>query len=170
MTDKNGKHLIGIYPGTFDPMTKGHLHLIQRASGLVDHLIIGVADNARKNPMFTTKERLDMAQVDIDNLPDKKCTMQVTPFKGLLVDFAREMNASCLFRGLRAISDFEFEFQMTGMNAKLDPTLETLFLMASEKWQFVSSSFIKEICMLGGDIAPFVTPNVHTQLTHKLSE
>lgn len=170
MTEQTCKHLVGIYPGTFDPMTKGHLHLIQRASGLVDHLIIGVADNARKNPMFTTNERLEMARIDIGNLPEKQCSMEVIPFQGLLVDFARNMEASCIFRGLRAISDFEFEFQMTGMNAKLDPEIETLFLMASEKWQFVSSSFIKEICALGGDISPFVTPNVQAQLKTRLSE
>ena len=135
------KYLTAIYPGTFDPITKGHLHLIQRASGLVDNLIIGVADNKRKNPLFTADERLEMVQMDIDNLRDKQCTMEVRTFSGLLVEFARDMKASCIFRGLRAISDFEFEFQMTGMNAKLDPELETLFLMASDKWQFVSSSF-----------------------------
>lgn len=151
---------IGIYPGTFDPITKGHLHIIKRASKLVDHLIIGVADNQRKGPMFTIEERLDMVRKDIENLPDKHCKITVEPINMLLIHYAKKKNASCIFRGLRAISDFEYEFQMTGMNAKLDPNIETVFLMASDKWQFVSSSFIKEISALGGNIEEFVTPGV----------
>jgi pantetheine-phosphate adenylyltransferase len=167
MPDKHGKYLIGVYPGTFDPVTKGHLHLIQRASRLVDHLIVGVADNKRKGPLFSLKERQDMVQADIDNLPEKGCEITVRPFSKLLIQFAKEMNASCIFRGLRAVSDFEYEFQMTGMNAKLDPEIETVFLMASDKWQFVSASFVKEICSMGGDINPFVTPQVAEILKQK---
>lgn len=149
---------IGLYPGTFDPITKGHLHIIRRASRLVDHLIIAVADNVQKQPMFSWEERAAMVQQDIDTLPDKHCPITVERFSGLLVNYARDKGASCVFRGLRAISDFEFEFQMTGMNYSLAPEVETVFLMASGQWQFVSSSFVKEIARLGGDITPFLTP------------
>jgi len=152
------KTRIGIYPGTFDPITKGHLHIIKRASRQVDHLVIGVAGNARKNPLFTLEERLDMVRTDCDNLPEKFCDIEVVSFNNLLIDFAKERNASCIFRGLRAVSDFEYEFQMTGMNARLAPDIDTLFLMASDRWQFVSASFVKEIHALGGDISEFVTP------------
>ncbi|HNQ91725.1 MAG TPA: pantetheine-phosphate adenylyltransferase [Alphaproteobacteria bacterium] len=158
---------IGIYPGTFDPMTKGHLHIIKRASRLVDRLIIAVADNPKKNPLFTTEERLALVRTDIENLHDKACPIEVEAFSELLIHYAHKKGGTCLFRGLRAVSDFEFEFQMTGMNAKLAPDIETVFLMASDKWQFVSSSFIKEICSLGGNVAEFVTPNVEKQLLEK---
>lgn len=166
---KSGKYLVGVYPGTFDPVTKGHLHLIQRASTLVDHLIIGIANSQRKGPLFTLEERLGMLQTDIENLPDKGCTIEVKAFDNLLIHFAKEVKASCIFRGLRAVSDFEYEFQMTGMNAKLDPDIETVFLMASDKWQFVSASFVKEIRSMGGDITQFVTPNVAELLKQKFS-
>ena len=161
------KELIGIYPGTFDPVTKGHLHLIQRASRLVDHLTIGVAANTRKSPIFSHAERIALLQADIDNLNDKGCTIEIEGFDQLLVEFAAEKGASCIFRGLRAVSDFEYEFQMTGMNAKLDPSIETVFLMASDKWQFVSSSFVKEIALMGGNVDPFVTPQVAEKLKEK---
>ena len=155
---------IGIYPGTFDPITKGHLHIIQRCSGLVDHLIVAVAKNPGKKPMFKMEDRVSLVETDIANLPDKKCTVSVEPFESLLVEFARQKQAKIIFRGLRAVSDFEYEFQMTGMNARLAPDIETVFLMASDKWQFVSSSFLKEIARLGGDISPFVTPNVQEKI------
>ena len=158
---------IGIYPGTFDPITKGHLHIIKRASKLVDHLIVAVANNQKKGPLFTIEERLEMVRTDIDNLPDKQCPISVDTFQDLLISYAHQKKATCLFRGLRAVSDFEFEFQMTGMNAKLAPDIETVFLMASDKWQFVSSSFIKEIGSLGGDIHEFVTPAVESRLQSK---
>jgi pantetheine-phosphate adenylyltransferase len=164
---KSGKHLTGVYPGTFDPVTKGHLHLIRRASLMVDHLVIGVADNQRKGPLFDIDERVEMLRTDIANMQDKGCEIDVRPFSDLLVHFARKANASCIFRGLRAVSDFEYEFQMTGMNAKLDPEIETVFLMAADKWQFVSASFVKEICSLGGDITEFVTPQVAEKLKKK---
>lgn len=167
-SSKKGKHLTGIYPGSFDPVTKGHLHLIQRASTLVDTLIVGVADSRRKNPLFSLEERVEMVSDDIASMREKGCEIKVQPFDGLLVEFAKEMNASCIFRGLRAVSDFEYEFQLTGMNAKLDPSIETVFLMASEKWQFVSASFVKEICGMGGDISGFVTPAVKNKLKKKL--
>ncbi|HRQ60149.1 MAG TPA: pantetheine-phosphate adenylyltransferase, partial [Alphaproteobacteria bacterium] len=128
MSGKSGKYLTGVYPGTFDPITKGHLHLIRRASRMVDRLVIGVAENERKKPLFTLEERCAMVQADIDNLHEKMCDIEVQPFNKLLVHFAADMQASCIFRGLRAVSDFEYEFQMTGMNAKLDPDIETVFL------------------------------------------
>lgn len=158
---------IGIYPGTFDPITKGHLHLIKRASKLVDHLIVAVAGNARKNPLFSLEERLDMVATDIANLPEKQCEITVKPVEKLLVDFAREQNAVCIFRGLRAVSDFDYEFQMTGMNFRLAPDIETVFLMAADKWQFVSASFVKEIHGLGGNVDDFVTPAVLARLDRK---
>ena len=161
---------IGIYPGTFDPITKGHLHIIKRASRLVDHLIIGVATNLRKGPLFSDAERTAMVAQDIGTLPMPYCTSEVKTFSNLLVDFARDEQASCIFRGLRAVSDFEYEFQMTGMNAKLDPDIETVFLMAADKWQFVSSSFIKEICALGGDVSEFLTPASLARLQEKLTK
>jgi pantetheine-phosphate adenylyltransferase len=158
---------IGVYPGTFDPVTKGHLHLIRRASRLVDRLIVGVADNARKGPLFSHKERVAMVKADIENMRDKGCDIDVMAFNGLLVEFAGKMKATCVFRGLRAVSDFEYEFQMTGMNAKLDPRIETVFLMAADKWQFVSASFVKEIGRFGGNIDEFVTPQVAIKLQKK---
>ncbi len=151
---------IGIYPGTFDPITKGHLHIIKRASKLVDKLIVGVAENERKNPRFTHAERLELVKTDIANLHDKSCEIEVRTIDTLLVHYAQDAGASCIFRGLRAVSDFDYEFQMTGMNARLAPDIETVFLMASDKWQFVSASFVKEIHALGGDVSEFVTPSV----------
>jgi len=167
MDQSNKQQRIGVYPGTFDPVTKGHLHLIKRASQMVDKLIIGVADNKRKGPLFSHDERVEMIEEDIANMTDKGCDIEVKSFDNLLVHFARDVNASCIFRGLRAVSDFEYEFQLTGMNAKLDPNIETVFLMASEKWQFVSASFVKEICSLGGNIEEFVTPQVARALKQK---
>lgn len=166
----NPKHLTGVYPGTFDPVTKGHLHLIRRASHLVDRLVIGVADSARKGPLFSTDERLEMVRADIANMHEKGCEIEIQPFTNLLVHFAREMKASCIFRGLRAVSDFEYEFQLTGMNARLDPGIETVFLMASDKWQFVSASFVKEICSMGGAVDEFVTPQVAEKLRKKFGK
>lgn len=159
----------GVYPGTFDPITKGHLHIIKRAGRQVDRLIVGVAHNARKKPLFTQEERLAMVREDIANLPGKPCDIEVRGFDSLLVDFAAEVEASCIFRGLRAVSDFDYEFQMTGMNARLAPEIETVFLMASDKWQFVSAAFIKEIQGLGGDVSEFVTPAVLARLGGKMS-
>ena len=149
---------IGIYPGTFDPITKGHLHIIKRASRQVDRLIVGVAGSARKNPRFTLEERVEMVKTDCANMPEKYCDIEVRSFDSLLIHFAKEMNAVTIFRGLRAISDFDYEFQMTGMNARLAPDVETVFLMAADKWQFVSASFVKEIHTMGGDVSEFVTP------------
>lgn len=167
---KSGKYIIGVYPGTFDPVTKGHLHLIRRASHLVDHLIVGVSNNRNKTPLFTFEERQTMLTTDISNMVDKGCEIEVRQFSNLLVDFAKDVSATCIFRGLRATSDFEYEFQMTGMNAKLDPNIETVFMMASDKWQFVSSSFVKEIASHGGDVSEFVTPAVAEALQKKFKK
>lgn len=158
---------IGVYPGTFDPVTKGHLHLMKRASKLVDKLVIAVASNTRKNPLFNHEERLEMLRTDIANMKEISCDIEVVAFDKLLIQFAEDMNASCIFRGLRAVSDFDYEFQMTGMNARLKPDIETVFLMAADKWQFVSSSFVKEISSLGGEVSEFVTPNVEQRLKEK---
>ncbi len=158
---------IGIYPGTFDPITKGHLHIIKRASRLVDELIVGVVANVRKGPLFTLEERLNLVQIDIANMQEKSCPIMVETFDTLLIKYAREKKASCIFRGLRAVSDFDYEFQMTGMNIKLDPDIDTVFLMAADKWQFVSSSFVKEIFSLGGDLSDVITPNVAAALRLK---
>jgi len=166
----DGKYLIGVYPGTFDPVTKGHLHLIRRASRMVDKLIVAVAHSNKKGPLFTYEQRMDMLRTDIDNMPEKGCEIEVQSFDKLLVHFARDVEASCIFRGLRAVSDFEYEFQMTGMNAKLDPSIETVFLMAADKWQFVSSSFVKEIASLDGTIDEFVTPPVAAALHKKFEK
>lgn len=162
-----GKYLKGIYPGTFDPVTKGHLHLIKRASRLVDHLVVGVADNTRKGPLFSFQERIEMVECDIQNMEGKGCNIEVKAFDNLLVDFAKNMEASCIFRGLRAVSDFEYEFQLSGMNAKLDSDIEMVYLMASDKWQFVSASLVKEAASLGGKIDEFVTPQVAKKLQEK---
>ncbi len=165
----SNKTRTAIYPGTFDPVTKGHLQLIMRASQLVDHLVIGVADSQKKHPLFTLDERVSMLEADIETMRDKGCTIEVKGFDSLLIHFARDVGATSIFRGLRASSDFEYEFQLTGMNAKLDPDIETVFLMASDKWQFVSSSFVKEICELGGEIDQFLTPQVAEKIKAKFS-
>lgn len=160
---------IGIYPGTFDPVTRGHLHLIRRASLLVDHLVVAVSENQRKAPLFSLEDRVSMLRSDIAALDKRSGEIEVQSFSGLLVEFAKEQQATCIIRGLRAVSDFEYEFQMTGMNAKLDPSIETMFLMASDQWQFVSSSFVKEIASMGGKIDQFVSDPVAAALRQKFS-
>jgi len=172
MTEKNNinTYRIGVYPGTFDPVTKGHLHMIKRASKLVDKLIVAVSDNKSKSPAFSVEDRRMMLSTDIGNMSEKFCEVEVTSFDSLLIHFVRDVNAGCIFRGLRAVSDFDFEFQMTGMNARMDPDIETVFLMAADRWQFVSSSFVKEIYSLGGDVSEVVTPFVEEQLRSKFSK
>jgi len=162
----SNKYITGVYPGSFDPVTRGHLHIIRRASHIVDKLIIAVSDNTDKTPLFTLEERIEMLQDDIDNMSNG-CEIEIVTFDNLLVHFAEKVKASYIIRGLRAVSDFEYEFQMTGMNAKLDPDIETLFLMASGKWQFVSSSFVKEFSSHNADVSAFVTPQVEERLNKK---
>ena len=156
---------IGIYPGTFDPITRGHQHIIKRALRVVDTLIVAPALDTGKAPIFELETRKKLIQHDIDHLPDDLGKrVEVHAFSGLLVNFAREHNATILVRGLRAISDFEFEFQMACMNSKLAPEIETIFLTASESTHFVSSRFVKQIGKLGGDISQFVSDNTAAAL------
>jgi len=158
------KPLIGVYPGTFDPITNGHLDIITRATRVVDRLIVAVAKNDGKGPLFTTEERLDMVREELAQIQTNGVAIEARPFDNLLMHFAQEVHATVIVRGLRAVSDFEYEFQMAGMNTRLDPKVETVFLMASERQQFISSRFVKEIGWLGGDISSFVTARVATQL------
>ena len=151
----------GIYPGTFDPVTNGHMDIISRASRVVDTLIVGVATNAGKSPLFSLDERVEMVVNEIAvTTKTGAYKVDVRSFEGLLTDFAASCGASLIVRGLRAVSDFEYEFQMTGMNTKLRPNIETVFLMASEGEQFISSRLVKEIGSLGGDISHFVSSQV----------
>jgi pantetheine-phosphate adenylyltransferase len=164
------KH-VGIYPGTFDPVTIGHLDIISRATRIVDHLIVAVAVNAGKGPMYSLDERVAMVSDSLAEFGGHNgARIEVVPFETLLINFALEQQASIIIRGLRAVSDFEYEFQMAGMNARLNKSVETVFLMASERSHFISSRFVKEIGRLGGDISAFVTPSVHARLLQRFSE
>lgn len=163
------KKRIAVYPGTFDPITNGHMDIISRATRVADHLIIGMAYNPSKKPMFTLEERTEMVQREIDPLQGRHgCTLEVRTFQNLLMHFVVEAGANIIVRGLRAVSDFEFEFQMTGMNARLDDSVETVFLMASETNQFIASSLVKEIARLDGDINSFVSPFVADSLRQRV--
>jgi pantetheine-phosphate adenylyltransferase len=160
----------GVYPGTFDPVTNGHMDIIARAARVVDHLIVGIAANDGKEPLFPIKERAAMVKEEIDRLaPDVSQRIEVRQFDILLVDFAEKAGARFIIRGLRAVSDFEYEFQMASMNARLNPKVETVFLMASDKHQFISSRFVKEIGRLGGDIGHFVSPAVKDRVIKRLA-
>lgn len=148
-----------LYPGTFDPVTNGHLDVIARAARLVDRLVIGVAINIGKGPLFPLEERVEIVEAETREVAARTgCAIEVRPFTGLLVGFAKECGAQMIIRGLRAVTDFDYEFQMAGMNARLDSAVETVFLMASERNHFISSRFVKEIAQLGGDISTFVPP------------
>lgn len=148
---------IAVYPGTFDPVTNGHLDIIGRAARLVDHLVVGVAINIGKEPLFPLEERVELVREEASRATaGSGATVEVVAFDGLLVEFARSVGAKMIVRGLRAVSDFDYEFQMAGMNRRLDPAIETVFLMASETHQFISSRFVKEIARLGGDVTSFV--------------
>jgi pantetheine-phosphate adenylyltransferase len=166
------KERIGIYPGTFDPITNGHADIILRATKIVDRLVIGVARNIGKGPLFSTKERVEIVQDEVDHLADAAARkrVEVRPYENLLMHFAMEQGATMILRGLRAVSDFEYEFQMAGMNNRLNPNIETVFLMANDKYQFIASRLVKEIAQLGGDITPFVSARVAQRITDRFSE
>ncbi len=156
-----GTKRVAVYPGTFDPATNGHVDIISRAVRLVDRLVVGVAINIGKAPMFDLEERVELVRAETGPLAERTGTeIIVVGFEGLLIEFARAQDAALIVRGLRAVSDFDYEFQMAGMNYRLDSGVETVFLMASERHQFISSRFVKEIARLGGDISSFVPPLV----------
>ncbi len=162
--------VVGVYPGTFDPITNGHLDIIQRAADhLTDRLIVAVAVNDDKTPLFSTAERLLMVRQEIASLNRDKERVVVEKFDNLLMDFVTGVGARLIVRGLRAVSDFEDEFQMTGMNARLNAEVETVFLMASDRHQFISSRLVKEIGRLGGDIRHFVSPAVADHLESRFA-
>lgn len=154
-----------IYPGTFDPLTFGHIDLAHRALRLFDQLTVAIATDPDKRPTFTTAERVKMAQLAFANEGDK---IKISSFDGLLVDFSRNMGAQAIIRGLRAVSDFEYEFQLASMNRQLAPDLESIFLTPSKEYAFVSSSLVKEVAMLGGDISHFVPKEIEQMLISKL--
>ncbi len=158
---------IGIYPGTFDPMTNGHMDIVKRSLKIVDKLIISVANNLNKTPLLTIDERKNIIENDIRENNINFINIKIKTINGLLTDFAKSNEATCIIRGLRAVSDFEYEFQMTGMNYQLNPDIETIFLMSSDNNSFISSNFVKEVHKLGGDVSNFVTTNTINILNKK---
>jgi len=154
---------IAVYPGTFDPFTRGHEDLVRRASSIFTKLIVGVADSRSKKPIFLLDERIEIAKEVLGHYPN----VEIAGFSGLLKDFAREHSARVIVRGLRAVSDFEYEFQMAGMNRYLLPDVETLFLTPSDQYQFISGTFVREIALMGGDVSKFVFPSVEKWLHEK---
>ena len=160
---------IGLYPGTFDPITNGHTDIIGRAVKLVDRLVIGVAINTGKGPMFTLEERVALVEEAVEPMRSR-AEVVVQPFQGLLMHFAREVGASMIVRGLRATADFEYEFQMTAMNQQLDREIETVFLMADPRYQAIASRLVKEIAILGGEVERFVSAPVKAKLMAKVAK
>ncbi|MEE9388694.1 MAG: pantetheine-phosphate adenylyltransferase [Paracoccaceae bacterium] len=159
---------IGLYPGTFDPVTLGHMDIIRRSFALVDRLVIGVAVNADKGPLFDLDERVAMIEAECaSHAGEYETEIVVHPFDNLLIDCARDVDATLIIRGLRAVADFEYEYQMVGMNRVLDPSIETVFLMAEARHQAIASKLVKEIARLGGDVSKFVTPDVNAALKVK---
>jgi pantetheine-phosphate adenylyltransferase len=154
---------IAVYPGTFDPFTRGHEDLVRRASSIFTKLIVGVADSRSKKPIFSLDERIEIAKEVLGHYPN----VEIAGFSGLLKDFAREHSARVIVRGLRAVSDYEYEFQMAGMNRYLLPDVETLFLTPSDQYQFISGTFVREIALMGGDVSKFVFPSVEKWLHEK---
>ena len=162
---------VGVYPGTFDPVTSGHMEVVRRSLRLVDKLVIGPATNIGKGPLFSLQERIDIIKDDIADFSEiDKARIQIAPFDGLLIHFAREVGASVIIRGLRAVSDFEYEIQMANMNARMEPNIETIFLMASDRHQFIASSLVKDIARLGGDTSQFVSKKVFQRLKRKFAK
>jgi pantetheine-phosphate adenylyltransferase len=161
----------GVYPGTFDPITSGHMEVMRRSLRLVDSLVIGCAINIGKGPLFSLEERMEIINEDIaEFLPSERERIKVVPFEGLLIHFVRGVGASVIIRGLRAVSDFEYEIQMANMNARMDPDIETIFLMASDRHQFIASSLVKDIARLGGDTSQFVSKRVFQRLKAKFGK
>ncbi len=161
----------GLYPGTFDPLTNGHLDIIKRGIKLVDHLVIGIAINEDKKPLFSLTERVAMVEEEARKLAGNgNAKITVKPFSSLLMTFAEEVGAQIIIRGLRAVSDFEYEFQMAGMNFRLNPQIETVFLMAEAQHQAIASRLVKEIARLGGKIDPFCPPSVVVKLRAKIGK
>jgi pantetheine-phosphate adenylyltransferase len=159
---------IGLYPGTYDPLTLGHMDIITRACALVDRLVIGVAINRDKGPLFSLDQRVAMVQAETAALSARTgVEIVVHPFENLLIDCARDVGASVIIRGLRAVADFEYEFQMVGMNRALDDKIETVFLMADARRQAIASKLVKEIARLGGDVTKFVPPAINTALRER---
>lgn len=161
---------IGLYPGTFDPVTLGHLDIIKRACVLVDRLVIGVAINRDKGPLFTLEERVELIERNLKELEHDGTEIVVEPFENLLIDKAEQVGAQIIIRGLRAVSDFEYEYQLVGMNRAMNDRVETVFLMAEAKHQAIASRLVKEIARLNGDISKFVPPSVETALKQKFAE
>ncbi|WP_264213689.1 pantetheine-phosphate adenylyltransferase [Leisingera thetidis] len=162
---------VGLYPGTFDPITLGHIDIIRRASALVDKLVIGVAINRDKGPLFNLEERVEMIEAECAKLSAETGTEIIAhPFENLLIDCARDVGAQIIVRGLRAVADFEYEFQMVGMNRALDSSIETVFLMAEARHQAIASKLVKEIARLDGDVSKFVTPLVKDRLLGRLGK
>ncbi|TAN27355.1 MAG: pantetheine-phosphate adenylyltransferase [Castellaniella sp.] len=155
--------ITAVYPGTFDPLTRGHEDLVRRAANLFDQVVVGVAQSQNKRPFFTLEERLEIAEEVLGHYPN----VRVRSFSGLLKDFVRDQNARVIVRGLRAVSDFEYEFQMAGMNRHLLPEVETLFMTPSDQYQFISGTIVREIAILGGDVSKFVFPSVERWLHTK---
>ncbi len=170
MAHSTGRKRIAVYPGTFDPITLGHLDIIRRGVKLVDVLVVAVARNAGKGPMFGIDERLAMVREELADLDADGTLVEARAFDSLLMHFCQDIGASAILRGLRAVSDFEYEFQMAGMNARLNGEIETVFLMASERQQFISSRFVKEIGRLGGDVRSFVPPRVAVRLAERFHQ
>ncbi len=160
--------LTAIYPGTFDPITLGHCDIIRRATRVADRLVIAVASNPGKGPMFDADERVELVRQEVADLDTNRAEVTVRPFGNLLMHFAEEIGATLIIRGLRAVSDFEYEFQMASMNARLNPHVETVFLTASETHQFISSQLVKEIARLGGDVSSFVSPRVTARIAERV--
>ena len=161
---------VGLYPGTFDPVTHGHMDIIRRACSLVDRLVIGVAINRDKGPLFSLEERVEMIEAQCAPFAKASgCEIVAHPFENLLIDCARDVGASVIIRGLRAVADFEYEYQMVGMNRALDDSIETVFLMAEAQHQAIASKLVKEIARLGGDVSKFVAPDVKKALLDRFS-
>lgn len=156
--------LTAVYPGTFDPITRGHEDIVRRASRLFDRVIVAIAENRNKKPFLTLEERVDMARKVLGEIKG----VEVVGFTGLLIDFAASYQATTVLRGLRAVSDFEYEFQLAGMNRNLRPDIETIFMTPSDQYMFISSSMVREVAQLGGDVSPFVHPLVMARLNEKI--